>query len=68
VHAAARSGLGYALLAAGGDGLRAVGHGPLAEPIDARLWLQLSPEQAELAEPMRRALSRATHAARLAAA
>ena len=33
VHAAVRNGLGYALLAAGGDGLRAVTHGPLAEAV-----------------------------------
>jgi DNA-binding transcriptional LysR family regulator len=37
VHAAVRSGLGYGLLAAGGDGLRAVTAGALAEKIPARL-------------------------------
>ena len=46
VQAAARNGLGYALLAAGGDGLRRVAHGPLAEPVVAPLWLVLRPEHA----------------------
>ena len=44
VHAAVRNGLGYALLAAGGDGLRAVTHGPLAEAVPTSLWLLLAPE------------------------
>jgi DNA-binding transcriptional LysR family regulator len=68
VQAAARNGLGYTLLAAGGDGLRAIGHGPLAEPIETRLWLLLAPEHAALAEPLRAALWRATTASRLSAA
>jgi DNA-binding transcriptional LysR family regulator len=57
VQAAARNGLGYTLLAAGGDGLRAIGHGPLADPIETRLWLLLAPEHAALAEPLRAALA-----------
>jgi len=60
VHAAVRSGLGYALLAAGGDGLRPVTTGPLAETIPARLWLLLAPEHRSLAAPLRAALWRAT--------
>jgi DNA-binding transcriptional LysR family regulator len=60
VHAAVRSGLGYALLAAGGDGLRAVRHGPLAETLEARLWLLAGPEHRALAAPLRAALWRAT--------
>jgi DNA-binding transcriptional LysR family regulator len=59
VHAAVRNGLGYALLAAGGDGLRAVTHGPLADPIPTSLWLLLTPEHRALAAPMRAALWRA---------
>src|SRR4051794_28101746 len=49
VHAAVRNGLGYALLAAGGDGLRALSAGPLAEPIEVPVWLVAAPEHAELA-------------------
>jgi DNA-binding transcriptional LysR family regulator len=60
VHAAVRNGLGYALLAAGGDGMRAVSHGPLGESIPASLWLLLGPEYRDLAAPMRAALWRAT--------
>jgi DNA-binding transcriptional LysR family regulator len=60
VHAAVRNGLGYALLAAGGDGLRAVTSGPLAATIPARLWLLLAPEHRALAAPLRAALWRAT--------
>jgi DNA-binding transcriptional LysR family regulator len=59
VHAAVRNGLGYALLAAGGDGLRAVGHGPLAATLDARLWLLVAAGQRALATPLRAALHRA---------
>ena len=59
VQAAVRSGLGYALLAAGGDGLRAVTTGPLAETITARLWLLVAPEHRELAAPLKAALWRA---------
>jgi DNA-binding transcriptional LysR family regulator len=59
VHAAVRNGLGYALLAAGGDGLRAVGHGPLAQTLDARLWLLVAAGQRALAAPLRAALHRA---------
>jgi DNA-binding transcriptional LysR family regulator len=59
VHAAVRSGLGYGLLAAGGDGLRAVTTGLLAETIPARLWLLLAPEHRALAAPLRAALWRA---------
>jgi DNA-binding transcriptional LysR family regulator len=60
VHAAVRNGLGYALLAAGGDGLRAVGHGPLSATIPAKLWLLLGSEHGALARPLRAALWRAT--------
>ena len=70
VHAAVRNGLGYALLAAGGDGLRAVAHGPLATTIAARLWLLLATGQRALAAPLRAALRRemATDGVRQAAA
>jgi DNA-binding transcriptional LysR family regulator len=60
VHAAVRNGLGFALLAAGGDGLRAVTSGPLAEPIPTSLWLVLAPEHRRLAAPLRAAMWRAT--------
>jgi DNA-binding transcriptional LysR family regulator len=60
VQAAVRNGLGYALLAAGGDGLRPVAHGPLAATIPARLWLLLAPSHRALATPLRAALWRAT--------
>jgi DNA-binding transcriptional LysR family regulator len=59
VHAAVRSGMGYALLAAGGDGLRPVVHGPLAATIDASVSLLLAPGQRTLAAPMRDALREA---------
>jgi hypothetical protein len=55
-----RSGLGYALLAGGGDGLRPVSRGPLAEPIQSRLWLLLRPADKALAAPLRAAMWRAT--------
>jgi DNA-binding transcriptional LysR family regulator len=60
VHAAVRNGMGYALLAAGSDGMRAITHGPLAEPISAGLSLLLTPGHRELAAPLRAALWRAT--------
>jgi DNA-binding transcriptional LysR family regulator len=60
VQAAARNGLGYALLAVGGDGLRRVAQGPLADPVVAPLWLLLRPEHRALAAPLRAALWRAT--------
>jgi hypothetical protein len=59
VHAAVRNGLGYALLAAGGDGLRPVRHGPLAGTMGARLWLLVGPGHRALAAPLRAALWRA---------
>jgi DNA-binding transcriptional LysR family regulator len=59
VTAAVRSGLGYALLAGGGDGLRAVTAGPLAETIPARLWLLVAAEHRALAAPLKAALWRA---------
>jgi DNA-binding transcriptional LysR family regulator len=68
VQGAVRNGLGYALLAAGGDGLRAVAQGPLAETIPARLFLLLAPEHRELAAPLRAALWRATSRRALSAA
>lgn len=67
VQSAVRSGLGYALLADGGDGLRAVARGPLAEPIQTRLWLLLRPGDQALAPPLRAAMWRATAARRQAA-
>jgi DNA-binding transcriptional LysR family regulator len=59
VQTAARNGLGYALLAAGGDGLRPVAHGPLAAPLQAQLWLLVAPGQRALAAPLQSALRRA---------
>ncbi len=59
VQAAARNGLGYALLAVGGDGLRPVAHGPLAATIQAQLWLLVAPGQRALAAPLQTALRRA---------
>jgi DNA-binding transcriptional LysR family regulator len=59
VQTAARNGLGYALLAAGGDGLRPVAHGPLAATIQAQLWLLVAPGQRALAAPLQTALRRA---------
>ena len=60
IHAAVRHGLGYALLAAGGDGLRPVAHGPLAATFDTPLWLLLAPEHHALLNPLRAAVARAT--------
>jgi DNA-binding transcriptional LysR family regulator len=60
IQSAVRSGLGYALLAGGGDGLRPVSRGPLAEPIQSRLWLLLRPGDEALAPPLRAAMWRAT--------
>jgi DNA-binding transcriptional LysR family regulator len=56
VYGALRNDLGYALLADGGDGLRAVAHGPLAVTVATRLWLVLAPEHRALAAPLRAAL------------
>src|ERR1700729_1802370 len=63
VATAARNGLGYALLPYGGDGLRAVSQGPLAETLRTPLWLLLSPAHTELAAPMRAATRATTHPA-----
>jgi DNA-binding transcriptional LysR family regulator len=60
VQTAVRNGLGYALLAAGGDGLRPIASGPFAQTMTARLWLMLAPDQRALAAPLRAALWRAT--------
>jgi DNA-binding transcriptional LysR family regulator len=60
VQSAVRNGLGYALLAAGGDGLRTVARGPLAETIPAPLWLLVAPAHRGLVAPLRAALWRAT--------
>ena len=68
VQGAVRNGLGYALLAAGGDGLRPVAHGPLAETVPSTLWLLLSPEHRALAQPLRAALWQATTRRTLSAA
>jgi DNA-binding transcriptional LysR family regulator len=59
VQAAVRNGLGYALLAAGADGLRPATHALLSGTIPARLWLVLSPHERALAAPLRAALWRA---------
>ena len=56
VHAAVRNGLGYALLAAGGDGLRRGQPRAARAPISSRLWLMLAPGHDELAAPLRAAL------------
>jgi len=68
VQGAVRNGLGYALLAAGGDGLRPVAHGPLAEKVPSTLWLLLAPEHRALAQPLRAALWQATTRRTLSAA
>jgi DNA-binding transcriptional LysR family regulator len=68
VQGAVRNGLGYALLAAGADGLRPVAHGPLAETVPARLWLLVAPEHRALAAPLRAALWQATTRRTLSAA
>jgi DNA-binding transcriptional LysR family regulator len=60
VQSAVRNGLGYALMAAGADGMRPVAHGPFAETIPAPLWLLLGAGHARLAAPLRAALWRAT--------
>jgi DNA-binding transcriptional LysR family regulator len=60
IQSAVRSGLGYTLLAGGGDGLRAVSRGPLAEPIQSRLWLLLRGADQALAAPLRAAMWRAS--------
>jgi DNA-binding transcriptional LysR family regulator len=60
IQTAVRHGLGYALLPAGGDGIRAVAHGPLATPIHTPLWLVLAAEHRALVRPLRAALARAT--------
>ena len=62
IQAAVRSGLGYTLLADGGDGLRRVASGPLAEPLQARLWLLLRSADQGLAPALRAAMWRATAA------
>lgn len=54
VHTAVRAGLGVALLAAGGDGLRAIERGPLAAPIETELWLVGDPGGAVRAAVRRR--------------
>jgi DNA-binding transcriptional LysR family regulator len=68
VQGAVRNGLGYALLAAGADGLRPVAHGSLAETVPARLWLLVAPEHRALAAPLRAALWQATTRRTLSAA
>lgn len=68
VATAARNGLGYALLPFGGDGLRAICEGPLAERLHAPLWLLATDEHAALAEPMRVAMVSAAGRPRLAVA
>jgi DNA-binding transcriptional LysR family regulator len=60
VQTAVRNGMGYALLAIGGDELRPVSHGPLAATIPAQLWLLLAPPHRALAAPLQAALRRAS--------
>ncbi len=60
VQAAVRNGLGYALLAGGGDGLRPVAFAPLAAAVPARLWLVPAAGERAPAAPLRAALWRAT--------
>jgi DNA-binding transcriptional LysR family regulator len=60
VQTAVRNGLGYALLARGGDELRPVSHGPFAATIPAQLWLLLAPAHRALATPLQAALRRAS--------
>jgi len=68
VHAAVRHGFGFALLAAGADGLRPVAAGPLAAAVPAPLWLVTAPAHRDLAAPLRAAVQRATGRRALAAA
>jgi DNA-binding transcriptional LysR family regulator len=68
VATAARNGLGYALLPFGGDGLRGISEGPLAESLRAPLWLLTAPEHVELIEPMRAGMARAAGRPRLSVA
>jgi DNA-binding transcriptional LysR family regulator len=60
VQAAARQGLGYALLGEGGDGLRRVTDGPLAEPVEARLVFLAAAPEPDLAQAIRATVWRAT--------
>jgi DNA-binding transcriptional LysR family regulator len=62
VHAATRSGMGYALLLAGADGLSRVRTGPLAEGIDTPIWLLTGERHRSLIAPVRGAGWRALHA------
>ena len=68
VHAATRSGLGYALLLAGADGLSRVRSGPLAEGIDTPVWLVARERHRELIAPLHAAAWRALRSAALAEA
>jgi len=58
IQTAVRNGLGVALLAAGGDGLRRIEDGPLAEPLIARLWLVANAREPEIAQALKRGLAR----------
>jgi DNA-binding transcriptional LysR family regulator len=58
IQTAVRNGLGVALLAAGGDGLRRIEDGPLSEPLVAQLWLVSNEPVPELAEALRSGLAR----------
>jgi DNA-binding transcriptional LysR family regulator len=66
VHAATRSGMGYALLLAGADGLARIRTGPLAEGIDTPIWLVAGERHRELVAPLRAAAWRALRSAALA--
>jgi DNA-binding transcriptional LysR family regulator len=65
VATAARNGLGYALLPYGGDGLRGISDGPLAESLQAPLWLLAAPGHEALIEPMRLGMARSARRPRL---
>jgi DNA-binding transcriptional LysR family regulator len=68
VHAATRAALGYALLLSGADGLARVRTGPLAEGIDAPLYLVAAEHHRALLNPLRSAVWRALRSAELAGA
>jgi DNA-binding transcriptional LysR family regulator len=68
VATAARNGLGYALLPFGGDGLRPISEGPLAERLRVPLWLLATAEHSALTQPMRDAMAHATGRPRLTVA
>jgi DNA-binding transcriptional LysR family regulator len=58
IQAGVRNGLGVAALAAGGDGLRRIEDGPLAEPLIARLWLLTAQHDPAVGGALHRSLIR----------